>query len=556
MVLGYINDNKLIQSRLTNLTSPLIHPNTDKLYLYDDDWNVYPVGFYMNDMRILFYLNITKTLELFTDVFNVTIAFSYSSKPARLTEFDINQINEEYKFVWNLTKENQYTTQNTLLQPHLFRYEYFGPAQFSIFLILYTIIFIVMLIFRNKQPLASRGLTPYFACIIQFLLSFSGITQFVFTLELNRVNCYISRLVRGPLILTIIFLAIFTFFRYILIINLNNRKSLYIQNKKSNQKQSFFNKWIFILLKGLGHWSFHIVIFIAFHIMTSAIFILVSAASEFNCQLTGDTIVSRNAASATDIVFMVILILLFIAGIIIALIDIFSNIISIVRTDPFKLWKDDVYFFRIEVLIIGLLFVFPFFIIVFILKQTIYAENQLYEDWNYFNYSFLNSISYHLLFFMQVLFVLWITIFKWVLSLFEKKRDNIMLDLLENQELYELFQNFVQNEFSEENLVCYVDLQRFKKETDPNNRRALGISMIEHYFNGAESTLEVNVDRAACTIVKTALSDEQNVIPNDLFEGIERTVKTNIYDSFSRFCSTKVFFDYERKQKQIQELLK
>lgn len=554
--MSYISDDNLIQNRLTNFTNPEIHNNQDGLYLFSLDWNVYPIGFYLNDMRSLFYLDINQTLKYFTNDFNVSIGFSYNAKPTSLTEFDMSKVDEVFTFEWNLTKENQYTPVNTLLQPHLFRYEFFGVVQFSLFLVFYAFIFVILLIIRKKQPLASRGLTPILACIIQFLLTFSGITQFVFTLQLNKVNCYISRLIIGPLIISVIYLAIFNFFRYIMIINLNNRKALYIQNKENNGNQrTYLSRAILIILKVVRHWGFHIIIFVVFYIFISGIFIIVSASSEFNCQLTGDNIVTRNQASATDTVFAVILIILFIIGIIIALIDIFSNIIFIIKEDALKLWNDDIYYFRLEILILGLCITFPYFIIIFILKQTIYGEDELYYGWNYYDYSILNSISYHLLFIMQVLFVLTITIVKWVFSLCRKKtNDSAMVNLLKDQELLTLFQKFIRNEFSEENLICFKEIQKFKLETDTEKRKNLANEMVKTYFNGADSSLEINVDWNYCNQIKKKLNDTE--ISNDIFEDVERVVKTNLYDSFSRFSSTKVYYDYEKKSQQVQELLK
>jgi len=220
----------------------------------------------------------------------------------------------------------------------------------------------------------------------------------------------------------------------------------------------------------------------------------------------------------------------------------------------FQILREDIYLFRLEIIIIGGLVVLPYIMVVFILERALYTPTALSVGANYFTYSILAGFQYQFLFFMNCGFVLFVTIFTTFLNCCRKKStigERILEDLKDDQ-LYKLFLEYLESEFSQENLICYMDVQKFKKEKNDENRKRMAQDNFLNYFNGNQSTLEVNVDQKGCEVIKSKL--DRGEVDESLFDSCEMTIKSNLYDSFSRFITTATYDFWVRRSNMVKEL--
>lgn len=550
--------------RVTSLTNPEIDPNTDNLVSFDPnlrrDMNIYPIGFYANDFRMVFFINrtnfITNFLENTVD-WNITIGFSYSSKPTSLTTFDISRVSENQTFYWNYTYQTNRAFINRL-QPQIFRMEGFHISGYLIMLFFYFFILLILFLFCRKQPLYSRGIYPYFTMIFQLLALLPVTGQFLFTFDQFDLLCIFEKTFQFPMVLCSLALPLFGYFRYVLMLNLNFKKSRYVLSKSDFLKRHKLksSSRSVCCLKVLGHWLFHLFLLLTTLTIFFSIFLVIFIDSFLTKgeAITCSIISLYQGAGTVYGVFFCLIYLLFFS------VFIYELIIQIYMMIKFKksFWqvlKEDIYLFRVEILVIGGFIVLPYMFIVFILERSYFNRTNLTLGPNYFTYSILISFQYFLLFFMNCGFVLIVTIIKTLVDLTRPNvqgNEEIYLKQLDDEQLQKLFREYLESEFSIENLICFNDIQKYKKETILVNKIRMADEIYLNYFNGTNSTLEVNVDQKSCEMVKFKI--DENQFDNLLFEQCEKTIKTNLYDSFSRFASTNAYALWRNRQKELKEL--
>jgi hypothetical protein len=113
-----------------------------------------------------------------------------------------------------------------------------------------------------------------------------------------------------------------------------------------------------------------------------------------------------------------------------------------------------------------------------------------------------------------------------------------------------LFTKFVESEWSIENILCYQDIMKYP-ETPQKDRKEFVKRIIELYFNGTTSELEVNVPGKP----KEALKQHffKNEFNDNLFADIHSNLLINLYDSYSRFIVTKEFENLVKTNKFLKE---
>jgi hypothetical protein len=136
-------------------------------------------------------------------------------------------------------------------------------------------------------------------------------------------------------------------------------------------------------------------------------------------------------------------------------------------------------------------------------------------------------------FIFQSGFVLFMTILLFFIRCFRKKPKGYLIEkLLENSEFHDLFKEFAKSEWSTENLSCYDDLIDFEKSPSLEKLNP----MIELYFNGASSELEVNIPGALIAALKEKMN--RGEISSNMLEEIKNAVVGNLLDTQSRFIWT------------------
>lgn len=126
------------------------------------------------------------------------------------------------------------------------------------------------------------------------------------------------------------------------------------------------------------------------------------------------------------------------------------------------------------------------------------------------------------------------------------KTDSLSTILL-NPEFKSLFRAFCEAEFSIENLLCWSDIQDFKKEPSVDKARA-----IHRTYLVSGCAIEVNVQSSLTKEVWTAITT--SCVTTGLFTTIERELCTNMNDTYSRFAYTSQYMLLMKKEIEIKNI--
>ena len=214
-------------------------------------------------------------------------------------------------------------------------------------------------------------------------------------------------------------------------------------------------------------------------------------------------------------------------------------------------YLNDPHYFRIQILLF-----LPYMIynliteILTLINTTTFSNIIQYSTYN----QIFNTINFAILLIIDVIFPLILTIIIFIIR--KKKIDDIneLDDIVNNKESYNLFESYCKSEFSIENLLCYQDIQKYKK----SGKEAY--DLYKTYLNGNSSFFEVNVQKKDYSVIHEKINlwrrDRiNNPLGLDLFNNVEATVKLNLSDTLSRFILSKEYKEYVHTKKLKIELL-
>lgn len=143
-------------------------------------------------------------------------------------------------------------------------------------------------------------------------------------------------------------------------------------------------------------------------------------------------------------------------------------------------------------------------------------------------------------------------------SLFEQKEENKespavpseLEHLLQDPICLSYFRSFLQLEHSEENILFWIQTQKFPKIEDPSDRRSTAKKLFKDFIvTGAP--YQVNVSHPTRENLNKLINDESQDLPPTLFERGEKEIFTLMRtDSVDRFFKSPLF---ERLQKRISK---
>lgn len=494
----------------------------DGIYLRYLDRNYYPRGLYITDILYNIEVNQTLFINKFGRKFWVILGINYNY-PKSPVNFELDA-DEAAVFEYDL---NQNVPMWGIPAPTI-RLENTHPSIFAISLAFIALTFALLIIFSTRQPLYSRGATPFIACIFQFIALFVDFPLFFLKLSDMRYYCLITDLIQKPLVLCLVFLSLLHFFRYIILLNLGKKKNAIVSQK--NDKPGNV-RGIFRVLKVLGKWYINLIVIICVALSYSVFNLILFLINGLDC-----TISDIPFGFYTS--FLIIILLFFIVAMIF---DLASNI-DICKSCQLKLfWKEDIFLYRFEIYFFGIFLGFTAMVLTtivqpllieFAMKDAIMASSTLI------------TITYIILFFGQVLYPLILTIIQWIRELIKPPPDDDMLEAILLDPLgHDMFLNFAKSEYSIENVTCWDDIQSYKDEKDQVKKKQMARNIFDKYLNGDESELEVNVSRKSCTIVKEKM--ETGEIAKHLFDDIESALMINLSDTLTRLILTPEYGSYQ-----------
>eukprot|EP01080_Neovahlkampfia_damariscottae_P007878 gene7878-12347_t len=429
------------------------------------------------------------------------------------------------------------------------RIELMHPSIYVISLLFLFLLLFLTLVFSCNYPLKLHGYIPFLSCFYLLVGLVGNFYQIVSDIEGMTNSCFLNMFIIIPLQVSLVVLIPIFQGRNIILWNLNAKKSLYVDSKKSDESQKL--KVSYRILKFLKKSFVEVVISIAFALLLMFFgFILyvipITSPYPFRCENIKITIIY--------ILQNIIIAMLIIGIIILFIVDVIMAIRKALKQGLFILWKEDVFYLRFQLYFLGLGMTAPVFLFTFLTRIFFDYLGLTQLPGAELIIAALSTVSLWNLLFMQTIFVLLVTISKFVyvklrtLCLFggkKVKQKDFAYQLLEkkNIELKKIFRTYAESEFSVENLICFEDVQEYKKIKSFKDKQLKGLMIYHTYLNGDASELEINVGRKICQEIIAKLQHEPE-LKQDLFEKIEKQVVINLSDTFQRFFLTIEIEDY------------
>eukprot|EP01080_Neovahlkampfia_damariscottae_P007152 gene7152-11465_t len=428
--------------------------------------------------------------------------------------------------------------------------------------IFFSGVLILTLIFFNEQPLKSRSCVPTMVVLAEMGSILSAIKSYSTFEFQSKYSCILHTFLYENFIQISFILMPWTYFRYIIIVNLLNQKS------KLKNISPFTLKCI-QTINFIVSPIFTIIISVVLFIILSIYNTIILSISNFKCPGNIIDYFTYSYFSFKMGCFVVLFVLLFI--------DIIINLVYFIKTKKsiFQFFHQDVYYFRFEQF-------FSFFTMTFIILSLIFltlkesstaaGNRKLYKTMH----TIFENIFHYFFMTYQCLFILIATIGRKIFSLFRNKHTvskDVLKKELEDENIAEIFHTFAKNEWSEENFLAYTDIQSYKemvKKTkhelieDLNVERLISsynlsivvgkektmtkelkVGQIFHlYLNGSKSPCEINIDRKTVNILKEEINNSAALLEN-LFDKVEDAVKVNLSDTYSRFIVSAPYLSYK-----------
>lgn len=256
--------------------------------------------------------------------------------------------------------------------------------------------------------------------------------------------CILASTILNPIEFTSYFVFIMHILRFLLLVNLNNMKSLFCK-KDSNQQVTLRLK---LLKIATAPW-FTLITAILVWIFTTVVLVSILGGAGFSCRRYNNT----DFFKARNIFLLCFGIIMMISGASELSFDIISNYKLITKNWYTYLFKKDAYLYRIELLICGII------AIGMVIESFLLFASLV----NPFIDSIITMILYALLHMSLTAFPVCLTIFKIVKKKRYKKRNNkndelIIEQLLNDETGRELFLEYSKREWSTENIMLWVKI--------------------------------------------------------------------------------------------------
>lgn len=392
---------------------------------------------------------------------------------------------------------------------------------YSIKQIFYFTIFVLSFIYINHEPVKSRSISLILCMIANMIYCFGDYFESTLSYETySQVGCFIDLyLLYLPQQYTYI-IIVFSLLRYILMVNLNYKKNLFVKDV-DNFEKSFF--YIFVKIV-LGKTIF-VIVTISYVFIFAMFGLGILGLTSFQCYTF-----TINLSSMLVLVFCALSASCFF---LIVLYDILANIkffssfeglkTFFIILDPFR--------FRIEhISVLALVVTFILWAIMPILEIKV----------------FLVDLAFFLAFLINGGISLMITIYRQ----FSKREVEVsqLVEVLQDRLMLEEFVKFMKSEWSIENYLLYSDLQKYSS-TKKEERKKLGQDIYNMYLLSS-SPFEVNLRNES----KLRATIEIELQGDLTF--LELDVRNNMTDTLTRFVFTPIYVKFSELKKNSESAKK
>jgi hypothetical protein len=401
----------------------------------------------------------------------------------------------------------------------------------------------IFFLFWNHQPLKSRGIIPLASVVFNYSVTMTSLQNFITDLEWAvKYDCLLYGLLIQPAFLIMSTLLFLNYFRYILVVNINRNKQAVYAGKESMHIRSIK------ILKTLSSGSSMVAIVIGLFLLCVVFTLVVYGSFRGYCTEAGYLVLSAP-------LYLSILPFWGMCGLFAY--DWISNCRKIFIKCKWKeiLLDSDPYYYRVEQWIGCIAFILFCPVVVFIIVMAIInsLRVQVQQD-VYLALAIMTTICIYGFSIYLYGFVVSVTIAQWTCRKIRPPKHldtNDQLDLiLRNEDLLTHFTIYAKQEWSLENLAAYIEIENYKKK--PSMEVAQEI--YKKYLNGADSPCEVNINPGSRSETRNSIDHDE--IKTDLFDLVQKGIRSNLSDTYSRFINTTRYItwktNYDLQMKEMQ----
>jgi hypothetical protein len=409
-----------------------------------------------------------------------------------------------------------------------FRVETLHLASFIIFCAFFLFLLVLLCIFSRCQPLKSRGITPFVGWTASFVYLISKIYVFFFTIEETIIfGCKILYFVVYPITISMFLMIIVHYFRGIVLLFLDQKKILFIENKIDSSILFKRRNLGFKILKIIIHPITNITLIVLNSVLWSAFFSLYFKIFSITCL--------DSSAFFLRIVYVIVILINFL----LFTLDFILNFNYIRKCQWKQILMKDAFWYRSEIAFFTLLVNVPLFALTTIFK---------FFNANYIVITVLNSLTSFGVAVQLFICPLILTMISFILGKFSKPKKTIQ-GILENQEERDLFYQFCASEYSQENILCFEKIEKFKREKDAAKKKDLALEIKGFHLNSSDSILEVNVNWKTVQRLNQKIS--ANEFEVNLFDEVQKEIEALLGDTYTRYLISFTYRNHLKLKKTI-----
>eukprot|EP01080_Neovahlkampfia_damariscottae_P011479 gene11479-4643_t len=491
--------------------------------------------------------------------FKIELGANYYSKPIQGSNNTLiydRSLSESVSMIINI--EN--TTMDFQYLEPAYQPEQLTPIYFGISIFVRILILLACFLLLLVRPMKAHGLVPAICVLFAIIRMFSSGIQFA-TFEFLALNaCYFELLLQYPSILCILFIIPLNLLRFMILLIVNERKSNVLQNRESKNASVKFQ---FKILKFISFPTTIPLLVFGLFIFFMLLFLAMLAIFEFSCPA-----ITVNSEYPAFYVYISLCIFSCAIWFFIMIADMtFLIVLAIqrIKRENMKnysiplffikfVWKQDVFYFRLQTYVFLLCIIFPTYLTSEVVIDFFYDDILPVSPYLYI---IIQTIAEYLYLFNQSVLIIMISLYNLLRIITRKYFGGVSKETdierkLNDPDFYELLRKFAEQEFSIENVACFQHILEYEKLSNVEERKKLIVKMKYLYF-GSDAELEVNVSGSTIKKFMTASSDD-NQIDDELFYDIKKTILINLSDTFSRFTSTYEYKNYLQKKQLMKEL--
>lgn len=376
--------------------------------------------------------------------------------------------------------------------------------------------------YRNTQPLKSRGeFGPILTIIVSMLnltTDFTTITFFTFE-QFYYFDCFINTFLIYPTIMLMIPISLFYYLKFIILVNVNAKK-FQLANSNTRKSLPIFYR---LLLKITTIESF-IIWYITFLSIYYILILINFGIFGYKC--------GTLSGSIGRIIYFIMALPLFLIICFLIIWDLIQNYKLIFKCKLREFYfVTDHFFFRLIFLAA------PIEIVVLVVWILPISYPSMFRN-------ALIEVGFGVAILINALLPLGFSI---VSKLFEKKltkETNELEELFKTEEIYALFLEFSRNEWSMENVICQKLILNYKSSL--LGRKKYVNEIYYKFLKGEIFELNITEERKKHLIFEID-KIQNDIYPNDFFDGLEQDLRINLSDIYARFMFTDEYQGYKSK---------